>query len=281
MQRRKFLSTATVAAAAAAFSSTAASGAQAAGQAGSQPDGQTPGSPSRTREYYQLRRYMLTSGAQGGLTQHYFADALIPALARRGIGPVGAFNLDIGPETPVLYLLIPSTAPETLITLDLQLALDAEFQKAAEPFWAAPATAPAFQRVDASLLVAFAGWPRITPPPATATKGKRLFQLRTYESPSDRDHVRKVEMFHAGEFDIFKAAGFHNVFFGDTLIGPRMPNLTYMLSFTDLTEMDAAWKAFRDNPDWKKLSNDPKYAFESIVSNITNLILSPLSCSQI
>ena len=95
------------------------------------------------------------------------------------------------------------------------------------------------------------------------------------------DHIRKVEMFHSGEFDFFKNAGFHQVFFGDTVIGPRMPNLTYMLSFGDSAELEAKWKVFANDPAWKKLSSDPKYAFESIVSNITNLILSPLSASQI
>jgi hypothetical protein len=232
------------------------------------------------REFYQLRRYFLQSGPQNGLTEHYIGDALIPALKRKGMGPVGAFRLDIGPETPTYYVLIPSQSVEELATLDLALGKDAEFLKAAEPFWSAPATAPAFVRTDSTLLAAFEGWPRVTPPPASAG-AKRVYQLRTYESPSYRDHVRKVEMFHSGEFEIFKTAGFHNVFFGDTLIGARMPSLTYMLSFSDLSELNAHWAAFSGNPDWKKLSADPKYAFESIVSNINNLILSPLSSSQI
>ncbi|HZD50701.1 MAG TPA: NIPSNAP family protein, partial [Silvibacterium sp.] len=64
-------------------------------------------------------------------------------------------------------------------------------------------------------------------------------------------------------------------------IGPRLPHLTYMLSFADLTEMDAKWDVFRNDPNWKKLSASPRYAFESIVSNITNLILTPTAFSQI
>ena len=88
-------------------------------------------------------------------------------------------------------------------------------------------------------------------------------------------------MFHSGEFEIFKNAGLQPVFFGDTLIGQRMPSLTYMLSFADSTELDAKWAAFRNDPAWKKLSADPRFAFEAIVSNITNLILSPLAASQI
>ena len=232
------------------------------------------------QEYYLLRRFTMQSGPQTGLTEHFIADALIPALSRHNMGPVGAFAINIGPQSPTYYVLIPSLFPEDLVLLDFALAQDAEFMRAAEPFWSAPASAPAFGRTDSTLLSAFNGWPRITPPPRTAG-ANRVYQLRTYESPSFRDHVRKVEMFHSGEFDIFKAAGFHNVFFGDVLVGARMPCLTYMLSFDDLRELNQHWGSFRDNPEWKKLSADPKFAFEPIVSNIDNLILSPLSCSQI
>ena len=105
--------------------------------------------------------------------------------------------------------------------------------------------------------------------------------MRTYESPSEQAHIRKVEMFNSGEFACFQAAGFHPVFFGDTLIGSRMPCLTYMLSLASLDEYNARWDAFRNHPDWKKLSANPRYSYEHIVSNITNLILSPLSSSQI
>lgn len=228
------------------------------------------------RQFYQIRRYSLQTGPQVTMTEKYISEALIPALANRG-GPVGAFRVEVGPETPTFYVLIPILSPDTAGALELELNKDESYVKAAEPFWSAPATSPAFLRVESSLLVAFEGWPRITPP----EKGKRIFQLRTYESPSYRDHLIKVQMFHSGEFEIFKAAGFRPVFFGDTLIGPRMPNLTYMLSFADSTELDAKWNVFRNDPAWKKLSADPRFAFEAIVSNITNLVLSPLAASQI
>jgi hypothetical protein len=264
MERRQFLA-----------ASIAASALAAAQQAATQ----VPVGPAR--EFYLLRRYNLFSGNQLKLTESYFAGALLPALARRGMGPVGAFRLDIGPETPAYYLLIPGNSVEALAELDLQLADDAEFLKAADAFWNATSTTPAFQRVEISLLAAFRGWPKITPPSSPAATSKRIFQLRTYESPSNGEHVRKVEMFHAGEFDIFKNAGFHPVFFGDALIGSRLPSLTYMLSFADLAELDTKWDVFRADPAWKKLSSNPRYAYDAIVTNITNLILSPLACSQI
>jgi len=240
---------------------------------------QTP--PSGPREFYLLRRYQLQSGPQTKLTESYFSDALIPALTRMGLGPVGAFRIDFGPDTPAYYLLIPGSQLETLAALDLKLAGDQAFLKAADPYWSATAIAPAYQRIESWLLQSFAGWPKVTPPASAATKGKRIFQLRTYESPSFHAHEVKVRMFHSGEFDIFKAAGFRPVFFGDTLVGPRMPSLTYMLAFDDVAQLEAQWNTFRNDPNWKKLSADPRFAYEAIVSNITNLYLSPLSASQI
>ncbi|HEV2711289.1 MAG TPA: NIPSNAP family protein [Edaphobacter sp.] len=238
-------------------------------------------SASGGREYYLLRKYHLQNGPQTKIMDSYVADALIPALNRLGIAPVGAFHLDLGPETPTLYLLLPSSNLETLVNVDLRLAQDEQFMKTAEPFWSAPATAPSFIRMESSLLGAFPGHPKLTPPPSTAQHGKRVFQLRTYESSSDADHIRKVEMFHKGEFEFFQKAGFDQVFYGDTLIGPRMPNLTYMLSYPELSDLTEKWKAFGSDPGWKKLSSDPRYAFEQIVSNISNLILSPTGYSQI
>ncbi|HUV68741.1 MAG TPA: NIPSNAP family protein [Terracidiphilus sp.] len=264
MERRQFLA-ASIATSAAALAGNAAAQAPA----------------SAAREFYQLRRYTLMSGPQLKLTENYFADALIPALGRMGMGPVGAFKLDFGQDTPTYYLLIPGSSVATLAELDLQLGKDENFLKVAAPFWNATAAAPAFQKVEISLLAAFEGWPKLTLPASSATKGKRIFQLRTYESPSNGDHVSKVKMFHSGEFEIFLKCGFHPVFFGDALFGSQLPHLTYMLAFENMTELEAKWDLFRDDPAWKKLSSDPRFAFDQIVTNISNVTLNPLGCSQI
>src|SRR5713101_589561 len=123
MERRTFLS-----ASLAASALSLARSAKGAGQAA-----------SATAEYYDLRRYQLTNGLGTKLTDNYFADALIPALNRLGIGPVGAFSVYFGPETPAYYLLMPSSKLETLVTADLALAQDPQFVKAGAPFWDAPA----------------------------------------------------------------------------------------------------------------------------------------------
>jgi hypothetical protein len=54
-----------------------------------------------------------------------------------------------------------------------------------------------------------------------------------------------------------------------------------MLAFDDLAQLDQQWTTFRNDPAWQKLSHAPHFAYEAIVSNITNLVLSPLPCSQV
>ena len=234
-----------------------------------------------SREYYQLRRYELRNGPQVKLAHSFFQDAFIPAANRLGLKPVGVFTVAVGAQSPSLYVLIPSTSLETLVQIDARLASDADYTKAGASFLQAPATSPAYTRMESKLMVAFGGWPKLQLPTATAQNAARVFELRTYESPSDADHVRKVEMFNSGEFDVFHHAGFQSVFYGDTLVGSRLPNLTYMLSFDDLANRNKLWAAFGSSPEWKKLSSSPRYAFEEIVSNITNVILSPTNYSQI
>jgi NIPSNAP len=255
--------------------------ARAAGGGSAQAASADAGSGSAGREYYELRRYELRSGPQVKLANDYFRDAFIPAANRLGISPVGAFNVAVGARSPSLYVLLPSTSLETLVGLRTRLAADAEYTAHAAPFLEAPGTTPAYVRMESSLMIAFEGRPKLQAPPGAAGKRPRAFELRTYESPSDRDHERKVEMFNHGEFEVFEAAGFRPVFYGDTLVGSRLPNLTYMLSFDDLADRNKLWAAFGGSPAWKKLSSSARYAFEEIVSNITNVILSPTDYSQI
>jgi hypothetical protein len=69
------------------------------------------------------------------------------------------------------------------------------------------------------------------------------------------------------------------VFFGESLAGAKLPNLTYMVAFDDDAAMTRAWDAFRDDPEWKKLAGDQTY--KDTVSNITNLVLRPAPGSQV
>lgn len=266
MDRRVFLSSALAASAFAAGPTASALG----------------GAPSHAggRDYYELRQYHFESASQAKLTREFLRTALIPALGRLGIGPVGVFNVHIGEQSSTACVLLPSASLDTLANVEARLWSDAEYVKAGGAFLSAPASAPAYVRMESKLMIAFEGT-QITLPPATAERCPRVFELRTYESPSNRDHRRKIAMFHHGEFDIFRQAGFWPVFYGDTLVGDRLPNLTYMLAFDSLAERDKLWAAFGSNPRWKQLSHSPRYDFEGIVSNVDNMILDPAPFSQI
>jgi hypothetical protein len=69
------------------------------------------------------------------------------------------------------------------------------------------------------------------------------------------------------------------VFFGHVIAGEHMPCLTYMLTFKNMEERDANWKAFSADPDWKRVSGAPEYA--NTVSNIIRVFLEPAAYSQI
>src|SRR5262245_41077752 len=55
----------------------------------------------------ELRRYRLRNGPMAARFGAYAKDALVPALGRAGIAPVGAWNMSFGPESPTLHLLLP------------------------------------------------------------------------------------------------------------------------------------------------------------------------------
>jgi hypothetical protein len=126
-------------------------------------------------------------------------------------------------------------------------------------------------------MLAFDNWPRLA---KTDPAAGRIFQMRIYEGHSMIKARKKVEMFNTGgEIDLFTKCGLKPVFFGESVVGPILPNLTYMVSFADVAEQKACWAKFINSPEWKKLSGDPQY--KETVSNITNLELKPTSYSQV
>ncbi len=200
----------------------------------------------------------------------------MPALNRLGVNPVGVFLPEDG-LSPLTVLLRYKNL-EQMAALRQRMLADEEFQRRGEKILEAPSSKPAYRRVSSSLMVAFEGMARLENP---ISLPGRIFQLRIYESPSVRTGQKKIEMFNEGELAIFRKTGLTPVFFGETLVGAKMPNLTYMLVFRSSEERDANWKRFVSDPDWKQLSARPEYADDRILSNITNESLKPSSASQI
>lgn len=266
MQRREFLK--------ASIATTAVVGlGQAAGLAA--PD------DAAARQYYELRTYNFKPGAAHKLANDYLEQAALPALNRLGITPVGVFTEFDKPEADALYVLIPYPSLESFATAATRLMADADYQKAGADYLHTPATAPAYARLESSLMVAFTGLPQLVLPTTSAGKQPRLFELRTYESHSEQAALKKIEMFNKAEIAIMRRVGLSPVFYGQTLVGPRMPNLTYMLSGPDMATHKKHWGTFGGDAEWKKISAVPEYTDANIVSKISNKFLTPTAYSQI
>jgi hypothetical protein len=230
------------------------------------------------RQYYELARHEIETEQQKIGIDRFFSEAAIPALNRLGIKPVGVFYPNEG-LSPI-YVLLPHPSIVSFVTYMERLSQDQEFLEKGADFIDAPADKPAYKVLEVQFMAAFEGMPRLERP--TDAPG-RVFQLRTYESPSDKTGFKKIEMFNTAEIAVFRKVGLHPVFFGQTLAGTKMPNLTYMLGFQDMAESKANWKKFGGDPEWKKLSTMPEYMDKVILRNkgVTNLYLKPASYSQI
>jgi hypothetical protein len=232
-----------------------------------------------SRQYIELRRYHLLPGPKQRAFVSFVGDAMVPALNRAGVGKVGAFTVVYGENAPSLLLVLTHQNLESVVSLRDNLAADAAYATAGGAILTAPMADPPFIRVESTLLRSIEAMPAAEPSAGVAAKSPRIYELRTYESHSDVAALNKLKMFNAGEVPIFRKTGLTPVFFGETLLGEKMPSLNYMLTFPDMPARDAAWKAFSADPDWKTLSGDPQY--KDNVSAISDIILRPTAYSQL
>ncbi len=237
---------------------------------------ETPAKSSPT--YLELKTWHLhtTPEQQSSRVQEYLKNGLAPALEKAGARLDGVFSNVIGVGGPYIVTLTEFASLNAMQEVIAKLNADQAHQAALETLSSGQGLP--FVRVESSLLRSFSGMPA---PAVSNTGAARVFELRTYESQSFVTLARKVGMFNNGEMQIFQRLGFRPVFFGETFVGPRQPNLMYMLSYDDLGARDRLWKAFISDPEWKKLSSRPELADSEIVANISNAILAPLDFSPI
>ncbi len=250
------------------------------------------GADAVKKQVMEVRTYTFKDDAGVVAFDKYAKEALIPALNRAGISPVGAFAFaqqqpapapNAKSDTPVVtskvMLLLPAASAEILAAANDKVAADKEYQAAAGDYLKTPSDKPILARITSEMLVAFDCWPQVKVPKQKAEDKPRLYELRTYESPTEHLGNLKVEMFNSGEVPIFLDCAIQPVFMGQAVVGGMMPNLTYMTVYDDSTELAAAWKRFSDHPDWKKLREVEKY--KGTVNKIHKSNWEPKSYSQL
>lgn len=229
------------------------------------------------KEYYELKIYHVR-GPQMALMEAYLQNAYLPAAHRAGIKNVGVFKaMD---DDSLLYVLTPFQSLSQLTGISQKLEKDKDYYAAGVAYIDSPFKEPAYQRFETVIMEAFDKMPVHAKPGLTAPMSERVYELRSYESPSEKRYLNKVKMFNeGGEVAIFKKLGFNPVFFAKVIAGSKMPNLMYMTTFADRASRDAHWKSFSADADWSKLKVMPEYQNNMTKAEIT--FLRPVAYSDL
>ena len=228
------------------------------------------------QRFHELIKFEVLNNAKRGQLEKFIGDTIIPGLNNLGCKPIGVFRPKYGAHGSEVYLLVPHANIDSFLTVWDELAETPEYLAVANT----EMSDPLYERMESSLMKAFKGMTEIEVPSAVDGVKGRIFELRTYESHNRLKSIRKIEMFNeGGEIKIFRDVGLHPVFFGQTVAGPLMPNLVYMLAFTDMQQRDKHWGQFSSSPGWAELRKETRYS--GTVSAITDVILTASPVSQI
>jgi hypothetical protein len=234
------------------------------------------------REYYEIKLYHLKDKEQEDRLDTYLRDAYLPALHRKGIRSVGVFK-PVGNDTAAdrrTYVFIPYKSLDEFLKITDALQKDKDLQSAGSDYINSAFNNPSYLRMETILLEAFPDHPVMSLPKLTGAKSERVYELRSYESASEKLHQNKVQMFNqGGEVKIFDRLGFNPVFYGSVKAGSHMPNLMYLTTFENKNARDDHWKSFSSDSTWKALSAMPEY--KNNVSRSEILFLHPAEFSDI
>lgn len=235
-------------------------------------------------DFYQIRIYHLKTAEQESRVDHFLKEAYLPALHRAGISSVGVFKPIADPakiaEERLIYVLIPFASRDDFFKLDAKLSKDQKYQQDGRGYLDAKYNDSPYSRMETILLNAFEKNPRFGLPNLSGAKKDRVYELRSYEGPTEKISANKIRMFNSGdEVGLFKRLGFNAVFYAEVVAGSSMPNLMYMTTFENRADRDKHWDAFGKDDYWRKLSAMPEY--QNNVSKGNTWLLFPVDYSDI
>ncbi len=234
----------------------------------------TSASAAPAREYYELRTYLLKSAEQEKMMDDYLQNALLPALKRSGIKTIGVFKPLSNDTASIkkIMVLVPYKNMEQVLAMASKLEKDKDYLEKGKGYIDAVYNNPAYLRMERILMKAFPDQPVLKLPKLKSSKSERVYELRSYESASEKIYRNKVQMFNeGGEIPLFERLNFNAIFYAEVLFGDKMPNLVYMTSFENMDDRNAHWKTFSDDPEWKILSKKPEYQNNVSKNTITYL----------
>lgn len=234
------------------------------------------------REYYELKVYRYKDSMQEKTLNVYLSQAYIPAMHKAGVKTIGVFKAvanDTAAEK-VLYVLTPFKSLEEFTSISKMLSEDKDYVQNGSAYLDAAYNKAPYTRTESILLYAFELAPKLTASALQSAKSERLYELRSYESPTEKLYRNKVKMFNqGGEIDIFSRLGFNSIFYAEVVAGSHMPNLMYLTTYENRKSRDEHWKAFSDDPAAKKLFAMDEY--KNNVSKAEIIFLRPTEYSEL
>jgi hypothetical protein len=232
---------------------------------------------SAQKSLFEMRTFRIRNGPdnQRQRTVAYLKN-YVSLVKAAGSGPIAVLASSIGEDTPYLLAITSFNGYADMDACQTKLRANPDYIKALNEWHAGGRP---YERQEVKLLAAFPGFPVMTPPPTEGRKASRIFELRTYELETSAAVERKIKMFEAGETAIFVRAGMLPVFFGETVFGPNMPSVVYMLGFDDLAAREDTGRASGADPEWKKLG--AQFPDVATVPKLSISFLSPLPFSDV
>ena len=202
-----------------------------------------------------LESYLLKGGSQGPRLAAYLQEARV-GMAARLKTPAPALILEalVAAHMPQVLVVSGYASLDQLGESKHAWRQDAQ-ARAALAKWEAGDEAP-YETRNEIVLEAAAYSPAFPPAAGDPAKPPRVYELRTYHSPTERQLQALHERFAGPEIQIFHRSGIHPVLYSSTYIGPDQPNLTYLTPFDDLAAREKAWAAFGADPEWVKVRTE-------------------------
>lgn len=232
----------------------------------------------KPRNIYQIQTFQLSNKNQATRLDNYLKNAYLPALHRFGIKSVGVFKtIEKDSAENKVFVFIPFKDIAQIAKLNQALTKDLNYLKAGDDFINAKFDSAPYARMQSIILEAFGGMPTFAIPNLTAPKSERIYELRDYESATEKIGLNKIEMFDKYEIDIFSKLNFNTVFYGQVISGPKMPDLIYLTTYNNMADHTEKWKAFM--VEYGKVKDLPEY--QNNVSHITSTFFRPTEYSDL
>ncbi|MDB5130141.1 NIPSNAP family protein [Mucilaginibacter sp.] len=228
--------------------------------------------PANGGYYYQIKIYHFKTQSQENTLDNYLKNAYLPLLHKKGINNVGVFKpVETDTTDRRIYVFIPFKTWKSIETFNASAEEPNSFAVNSQDYTNAAYNKAPYSRVETIILTAFVTRPQPLAIKLTGERAKRVYELRSYESPTEALNYNKVRMFNSGETDLFDRLGFNPVFYGNVIAGSHMPNLMYLTTFNNKADRDKHWDAFGKDAQWKDLSGRKEFQNNVSKGDITFL----------